>query len=96
MPKNYTEKFLISLGKADPNNLGVKLARLCVDAKLPVTHVAKYLHVSRMTVHTWFKGGKISKDNIDAVKDFMKMLELGFEHGELPNKEFLITQYTAV
>lgn len=89
MPKNYTERFLISLGKANPNNTGVKLAKLCVDAHLPVTHVAKYLHVSRMTVHTWFKGGKIHKDNITKVKEFIKMVESGFELGLLPDKDYL-------
>ena len=89
MPKNYTEKFLISLGKADPNNTGVKLARLCVDAHLSVTGVAQYLKVSRMTIHTWFKGGKIHKDNITKVKEFIKMVESGFELGLLPDKDYL-------
>lgn len=96
MPKNYTEKFLISLGKADPNNTGVRLAKLCVDAHFSVTEVAKYLKVSRMTVHTWFKGGKISKDNIVIVKDFMNMIESGFEVGVLPDKHFLKREYTVV
>ena len=89
MPKNYTERFLISLGKADPNNTGVKLARLCVDARFSVTGVAQYLKVSRMTIHTGCKGGKIHKDNITKVKEFIKMVESGFELGLLPDKDYL-------
>jgi predicted transcriptional regulator len=42
--------------RADGRLLGVKLGRLCVERAIPVTEVAEYLKVSRMTVYNWFKG----------------------------------------
>ena len=59
MPKKYSQSFLIELGKADNERLGVKLAKACVRADLPIIEVAKVFGVSRMTIHTWFRGGAI-------------------------------------
>jgi hypothetical protein len=34
MPRSYGDKFLVALKDGDPNRLGVKLGRVCVEANL--------------------------------------------------------------
>ena len=74
MPKKYSQSFLIELGKADNERLGVKLAKACVHADLPIIEVAKVFGVSRMTIHTWFRGGAIRDKNATKIKHFLKAL----------------------
>jgi hypothetical protein len=57
MARPYSEKFIEGLTESTENSIGVNLARACVLAKLPVSHVAIFLGVSRITLHRWFRGG---------------------------------------
>lgn len=74
MPKKYSQSFLIDLHKADGDRLGVQLAKACVRADLPATEVAKVFGVSRMTIHTWFRGGAIRDKNVSKIKQFLRAL----------------------
>jgi hypothetical protein len=41
---------------ANQNLLGVKLGLICVERDIPVTDVADFFGVSRVTVYAWFRG----------------------------------------
>jgi hypothetical protein len=84
MPKSYSEKFLLEVQKVDPQAMGVKLAKLCIKTNVPISYVADRLEVSRMTVHSWFRGGKIRLSLINRVEHFIKFIEQGLADGELP------------
>ena len=51
MPRPYSDKFLIGLQSADDERVGIQLAKVCVEAKLPALYIADYFSVTRMTVH---------------------------------------------
>jgi hypothetical protein len=55
----YSIKFVNEVNNADPEKIGVKLGLLCIDRDIPVTTVANYLNVSRMTIYMWFTGRAI-------------------------------------
>ena len=42
--------------EANQTLLGVKLGMLCLDRDIPVTDVAEFFGVSRVTVYSWFRG----------------------------------------
>jgi hypothetical protein len=86
MTRPYSEKFLLGLIEADPSRLGVQLGRLCIDANIPATHVARALEVSRMTVYSWFRGKGVSENKRKVVEVFMKLIEEDLERGVLPAK----------
>ena len=42
--------------EANQSLLGVKLGVICLDRDIPVTDVAEFFGVSRVTVYSWFRG----------------------------------------
>lgn len=61
--------------EADPDLLGVKLGRLCLERGIPVTDVSEYLHVSRVTVYAWFRGRvHVSDKHRDKIEKLLKKL----------------------
>lgn len=86
MPRTYSEKFLKELMVADPNSLGVRLGRLCVDANLPAAYVAIALECSRMTIYSWFRGRGVSEKKHKLVEVFMVLVNKDMAEGVLPAK----------
>ena len=84
MSRPYSEQFLLSLNKTDSRSIGVKLAKLCTEANLPTLYIANTLRVSKMSVHSWFRGGKIRNTRKIQVNNLIKAIERGFEIGILP------------
>mgnify|MGYP003672454958 CR=1 FL=1 len=84
MPRPLSERFILGLDKANESKDGVKLARACIKANLAIKYVAEGLGVSRMTLHTWFRGGDIRQRNIIKVKKFINIIEQGLADGVLP------------
>ena len=85
MPKSYSPEYvraIHSVGLHD--NLGVQLARACIKANLPIIAVSKLLGVSRMTVHTWFRGGDMRDKSAEMVKTLLKVIEADTARGVLP------------
>jgi hypothetical protein len=80
VPKKYSPEFLIKLNTFDEERLGVQLAKACVNADLPITEVAKVFGVSRMTMHSWFRGSPIRDKNCIKIKQFMKALDEVWEN----------------
>lgn len=71
-----------------PDNLGIVLAKACVKANIPLKLVAKALGVSRMSVHTWFRGGEIRQGRKQLIVTFLKVVEEDTARGVLPLADF--------
>jgi hypothetical protein len=84
MPRSYSDNFLRSLAEGDPNSLGIRLGRLCVDANIPAAYVAVALECSRMTVYSWFRGGGVSEKKRRVVEAFMALVEEDVRNKNLP------------
>ena len=56
MSRGYTTKFIQAVNEADQTKIGVRLAQVCIKHDIPVTDVADFLKVTRMTVYHWFRG----------------------------------------
>lgn len=56
MAKGYSLLTIREIKEANPALLGVKLGRVCVERDIPVSDVAEYFGVSRVTVYAWFRG----------------------------------------
>jgi hypothetical protein len=65
-------------------SVGVKLARLCVEANIPFKQVAAALGVTRMTVHHWCRGQDIRRGNRAMVVKLNNALERDLENKVLP------------
>jgi predicted transcriptional regulator len=59
MPKGYSLLMADEIKSADSQLLGVQLGRVCVNKDIPVSDVASFFGVSRMTVYSWFRGKSI-------------------------------------
>tara|TARA_R110000803_G_scaffold104951_1_gene173180 strand:- start:1196 stop:1504 length:309 start_codon:yes stop_codon:yes gene_type:complete len=86
MARPYSDKLLIHLSNADPERVGVQLAKLCVEAKLPATSIAEYFNVSRMAVHGWFRGKYIREKKCINIRKLMRKIQKDLDDGELPTK----------
>ena len=89
MPRSYDYKFLLELQRADPNRLGVKLGRLCVEANLPAAYVAKVLGTSRTTVYAWFRGQGIREEKRARVEAFIDLVEKDIKESILPARTMI-------
>ena len=89
MPKSYSPEYVEMLNSVTmPDNLGVVLAKACVKANIPLKLVARLFGVSRMTVHTWFRGGEIRAGRKQLIVAFLKLLEEDTARGVLPLADF--------
>lgn len=84
MARPYSEQFLISLQKADPTRIGVQLGKVCVKANLPTTYVAEAFNVSRMSIHSWFRGQYVREKNYEKITKFIELINKGIDKGILP------------
>jgi hypothetical protein len=89
MPKSYSQEYIDSLNQVEMHdNLGITLARACVEANVPLKLVAKYFGVSRMTVHTWFRGGPIRPGRVPLVNSLLTNIKEDTARGTLPLADF--------
>jgi hypothetical protein len=84
MSRSYSDKFVIELRKADPDNPGIALGLACVNANLPAKYVADALGVTRMTVFSWFRGTRIRIKTLQRVEVFTDLVESDTAKGRLP------------
>ena len=85
MPRPLSHTLLASLETAE-DSLGVSLAKLCVKAGIPVLYLSAILGVSRMTLHSWFRGGNMNPSRASHIKGFMSLIEDDLQAGVLPKK----------
>ena len=84
MARPYSERFLLDLNKADPTRIGVQLGKVCVKANLPTSYVAKAFNVSRMSIHSWFRGQYVREKNYEKITKFIELINKGIVNGVLP------------
>lgn len=71
MAKGYSSSFVNDVNASDTTKLGVRLGLACIKREIPVTDVAEFFKVSRVTVYSWFCG----KTNVpDKHQDKMQKL----------------------
>jgi hypothetical protein len=91
MPRTFSSQLLNSIESAG-DSPGISLAKTCLKAGLPASYVAPMLKVSRMTLHTWFRGGVIRKSRIGQLEQFIKFIEDEISAGVLPKQTLKETQ----
>jgi hypothetical protein len=87
MTRRYSDELVQYLN--DPtveNTVGVRLGRLCVEANIPAVYVAHATEVSRLSVHSWFRGGDIRRHNRRIIEILIGHLQQDMEKGLLPAK----------
>lgn len=84
MPRTYSEQLLIKLNQSDANRTGVALGLICVKANIPATFVARAFGVTRMTIHSWFRGKPLRDKNRQLVEAFVGLVEKDLAAGNLP------------
>jgi hypothetical protein len=89
MPRSYSNRFLLTLSKPDAIMTGQELAKLCVEANLPASYVCKVFGISRMALHTWFRGGPIRPKRLKLVDAFMSLVEKDMKAGLLPARNLV-------
>ena len=86
MPTKYSTQLVESVLSAEKPGLGQELAKVCIEANLPAAYVAKVLGTTRMTLHTWFRGGMIRQSKKERINLFMDLVEEDTRKGLLPAK----------
>jgi predicted transcriptional regulator len=66
------------------NALSIELAKVCVEAKMSPTDVAKVIGVTRGAVYRWMNGHKIREERRPRVQEFVEVIKKSLESGELP------------
>ena len=90
MPRTYSQTLIKEVSNRDPSyNSGIALAQACIKANLPAKYVAVALNVSRMTVHSWFRGAPIREKNKRRVEVFTDLVESDTAKGLLPAKNMM-------
>jgi len=84
MARNMSEALLIEINRDGNDCLGAELGKLCAKSNLYIAHVAHALKVSRMTLHSWFRGGKIRAKNEKVIHAFIKLVREDMEKEVLP------------
>lgn len=78
---------LLSALNAEPDTVGKQLGRFCLANNLPMAYVNELLGVSRMTLHSWFRGSGIRGRHAADVRRLLEFLEQQVEDGGLPAKD---------
>lgn len=75
MINSYSHTTINKIHNADPDLLGVQLAKRCIALDIPVDDVAEHLGVSPMTVRAWFYGTVgVSADHAEQIEAILKKL----------------------
>jgi len=86
MSRSYSQEFRLELYRGDTKNLGVALGVACVEANLPAKYVAPVLNVSRMSIHSWFRGSAIRQRHHKLVLALINIIREDMSKGILPAK----------
>lgn len=71
--RGYASKIVRANLAANENSPGVALGRFCIAKDIPVSDVASYFSVSRMTIYKWFVGEWAPrKANADRIWEMLK------------------------
>jgi len=71
--RGYSFRLVEAIRAADPKHIGVRLGKYSIANDIPVTEIAEYFSVSRMTVYQWFTGASAPhKDKAEKIKQLLK------------------------
>lgn len=84
MTSKYSAKLIEAVRGTTEYKLGVELANACIAANLPASYVAQVLGVTRMTLHTWFRGGAVRPSKRERVNVFIDIVQDDMAKGVLP------------
>lgn len=79
MPKKISQQYIATIDQLDDEKYGVRLAKASIAAEIPMSYLAKVFGVSRMTMHSWFRGSPIRENNIIKIKKFLAILNQQWE-----------------
>ena len=74
MAKGYSVITINEIRSANSQLLGVQLGLVCLKNDIPVTDVAEFFGVSRMTVYNWFKGSEVTPSYRNSVSSLLNIL----------------------
>mgnify|MGYP006280574655 FL=1 len=86
MPRGYSADLLDTVENPSTYRLGFDLANTCIKAGLPATYVAQVFDTTRMTIHSWFRGGAIRPSKRQKIEVFIQLVEEDMKKGILPCK----------
>jgi len=71
--RGYASRIIKANLAASVEGPGVALGRFCITKEIPVSDVAEYFGVSRMTIYKWFVGEWAPrKSNAEKIWDMLK------------------------
>jgi transcriptional regulator with XRE-family HTH domain len=74
--RGYTARLIQANREADTASPGVMLGRVCIAQEIPVSDVAQFFGVSRMTIYKWFRGQENPrKKHIEKIEDVIQKLK---------------------
>jgi len=74
--RGYSSRIIETNKHASKTHPGVMLGRVCISQDIPVSDVAEFFDVSRMTIYKWFKGEEMPrKKQIEKIEDVLKKLK---------------------
>lgn len=86
MSRCYSDDLIKIVKDSDPNKAGTALALACINGNLPAIYVSVALRVTRMSIHSWFRGKPIREKNRQLVEVFTDLVESDTAKGILPAK----------
>lgn len=92
MARTLSPEILQRIESADADTLAMQLAKVAVEAKLPVMYVASMLGLSRMTLHTWYRGGEVRESRREKIETFIALINDDIQAGVLPKDTLLETK----
>jgi hypothetical protein len=92
MARTLSPEILQRIESADADTLAMQLAKVAVEAKLPVMYVASMLGLSRMTLHTWYRGGEVRESRREKIEAFIALINDDIQAGVLPKDTLLETK----
>jgi transcriptional regulator with XRE-family HTH domain len=73
--RGYSLKLVEAIRGGDPSDPVIRLGKYCIDNQVPVSDLAKYFGVSRLTVYNWMFGRmKPRKSRLQQLQDTLERL----------------------
>lgn len=80
--RGYSSRIIRTNKDASTAHPGVLLGRLCIAQEIPVSDVAQFFNVSRMTIYKWFRGQEMPrKRQIEKIEEVIAKLKNKVQSG---------------
>lgn len=74
--RGYSSRIIQANKDASDTHPGVVLGRVCISQDIPVSDVAQFFSVSRMTIYKWFKGTEMPrKKQVEKIEEVIAKLK---------------------